>query len=202
MSADALFTILLNHASRYPNSDTGLLEKLNQFLLPVITVSHYPRQQLLLSAGQVADYLYFLEEGLARGFYFDEDKQKEITNFLWQEQSIIIVPVSFYSRKPSPFYIEVTAGTQLLSLSYYHLLDFIRSYPEAEIISRNLVLQHSEYEEKRNHDLSLLTAWDRYVQLLEDFPLIEQQVSKEVIASYLHITPQSLSRMLREKGHP
>ena len=113
-----------------------------------------------------------------------------------------MVPESFFYREPSPVYIEVTQGSRILHLSHHHLMQFIASHPEAEIISRNLVLQHREYEEKRYLHLSSRNAWERYLQLLNDFPLIEQQVSKGIIASYLNITPQSLSRMLRKNRHP
>jgi CRP-like cAMP-binding protein len=203
MSVDQLFNIFLDKNSLYTSREgNSLYGKLQHFLLPLITTSYYPRSQLILSAGQVADYLYFLEEGLARGFYFDQDKQKEVTVFIWKECSIVMVPESFYDRKRSAVYIEVIAGSRMLCISWYQLMEFVLLYPEASVILQNLILQFSEYENKRNRHLSLLSAWERYLQLLDDFPAIEQRVSKEVIASYLNITPQSLSRMLRKKRHP
>ncbi|TPE42447.1 winged helix-turn-helix domain-containing protein [Pontibacter mangrovi] len=46
-------------------------------------------------------------------------------------------------------------------------------------------------------DLFTRSAWERYLDLLQTHPRIEQKVSKEVIASCLGVTPQSLSRLLR-----
>ena len=89
-----------------------------------------------------------------------------------------------------------------MSISYQGLMACIKKYPMAEVFSRNVVLQYRVHDAQKNYDLAFLSAWERYLQLLETHPDIEQQVSKEVIASYLHIAPQSLSRMLREKGHP
>ena len=203
MTIDLLIDIFLDKNFLYNKSEGDRLgEELKHFLLPLITTSYYPRSQLVLSAGQAADYLYFLEEGLVRGFRFDKEKQKETTVFLWKEGSLVMIPESFFYRKPSSVYIEVTAGSRMLSLSSFHLMQFVALYPEGAIIPQNLMLQFSESENTRNRRLSMMNAWERYLQLLEDFPVIEQRVSKEVIASYLNITPQSLSRMLRIKGHP
>lgn len=202
MSADQLLNVFLYNPSRKGKGDRRLYNKLYRSLAPLITGSYYPKNQLLLSEGQVADTLYFVEEGLVRGFCFEAENKKETTVFLWKEHSTVMVPESFFYRGPSPVYLEVTSGSTLFHLAHHHLVQFIACHPEAEIISRNLVLQHTEYEEKRYLHLSSRNAWERYLQLLNDFPLIEQQVPKTVIASYLNITPQSLSRMLKKNRHP
>ena len=183
-------------------NNRGLYKNFHKFFASLVTSNTYPRNQLLLSPGQVPDYLYFIDKGLARGFSFDDKKQKETTLFLWKEHSTVIIPETFFYRKPSPVYIEVIADSRIAGISWSQLSDFITKYPEASVIVQNLVLQFNEYENNRARQLSTLSAWERYLQLLHDFPTIEQQVSKEIIASYLNITPQSLSRMLRKNRHP
>jgi hypothetical protein len=64
------------------------------------------------------------------------------------------------------------------------------------------MLQYVSYHTKRTHDLISLSAWERYLDLLQRHPKIEQKISKEIIASYLGITPQSLSRLIKDNGHP
>ena len=203
MSIHHLFEILLNYgplpAKLY---DKNFVENLKAYLLPFITPSIYTRRQLLLSAGQVAEYIYFLEKGLARGFYIHESTRKEITDFLWGKHSIITVPDSFFQQRPSHLFIEVMSGTQLMYISYRHLMACFKKYPVTQIFSRNVIVQYNAHEIKKNRDRAFLLTWERYIQLLKKHPDIEQQVSKEIIASYLNITPQSLSRLLREKGHP
>jgi CRP/FNR family transcriptional regulator, anaerobic regulatory protein len=139
---------------------------------------------------------------LARGFYITKDTRKEITDFLWNEHSLITVPDSFFRQRPSHLFIEVMPETRLMSISYQGLMACIEKYPLVEVFSRNVVLQYSIYKAKRNHDLAFLTPWELYVRLLYKHPNIEQQVSKGIIASYLNITPQSLSRMLKRRRHP
>jgi hypothetical protein len=74
--------------------------------------------------------------------------------------------------------------------------------PLLEFFNQKVILEYHEYEERRKHDLVSLTPWERYLRLLETHPRAEEYISKEIIASFLNITPQSLSRMLRERGHP
>ena len=203
MSIHHLFDILLSYEP-LPKKllDKDFVENLKNYLIPILATSVYTKRQLLLSAGQLAEYIYFMEEGFARGFYMHPQTKKEITHFLWNRDSIITVPDSFYKQTPSYLFIEVMPQTQLIALSYDQLMACKKVYPITEIFSRNVILQYNAYEAKRNYDMASLSAWERYLRLLQTHPDIEQQVSKEVIASYLDITPQSLSRMLKEKRHP
>lgn len=182
--------------------DKDFLAKLISYLLPVIGTTSYTRRQLLLSAGHVAQYIYFSKSGFARGFFIEKKTGREITDFLWGDHSIITVPNSFFQQQPSQTFIEVMPGTELMSISFHDLKACIKKYPVVEIFSRNVILQYNAYESKRSHELSFLPAWERYLELLKIHPDIEQKVSKEVIASYLNIAPQSLSRMLKKRGHP
>lgn len=182
--------------------DKQFLENLVSSLLPVIATTRYTRRELLLSAGHIAEYIYFSKTGFARGFFIQEKTGREITDFFWSEHSIITVPHSFFQQQPTQTFIEVMPETELMSISFRDLKACIKKYPVVEIFSRNLILQYNAYETKRSHELSSLTAWERYIELLKMHPDIEQKVSKGVIASYLNIAPESLSRMLKNKRHP
>ena len=201
MSVHQLIDILISYGP-LPKIllDKSFLEELKAYLKPLITSSFYTKRQLLLSAGQIANAIYFVEKGLVRGFYTHFETEK--TCFLWNEKSIVTIPESFYHRVPSQISIEVMPSTRLMGIYHHHLTECINEHPVVEVFSRNIVLQYSAYHAKRNHDLTFLSAWERYLQLLHTHPDIEQQVSKEIIASYLNLTPQSLSRLLKEKGHP
>ena len=182
--------------------DKHFLGNLVSYLLPFIATTRYTRQELLLSAGHIAEYIYFSKTGFARGFFIQKKTGREITDFLWSEHSIITVPYSFFQQQPSQTFIEIMPETELMSISFHDLRTCIKKYPVVEVFSRNVILQYNAYVAKRSHQLSSLSAWERYIELLNTHPDIEQKVSKGVIASYLNIAPQSLSRMLKYKRHP
>ena len=167
-----------------------------------LTITRHRHRYLLLNSGHVSDYLYFVEQGTVRCFYFGESTGREVTSIIWKEQGIVCDPVSFFHRKASDVNIEVMPDSRLLSISYRQLREIFRAFPEAEIFSRCISLQYVYYFTQRNRQLADWTAWERYLHLLETHPGIELKLSKEIIASYLNITPQSLSRMIRENGHP
>jgi CRP-like cAMP-binding protein len=167
-----------------------------------LTETDHRHRSLLLNAGHTSDYMYFVGKGIARCFYFDDRSGKELTSILWKEQSIVCDPVSFFQRRASDVNIEVMPGSVLLSISYRQLQDIFRAFPEAEIFTRCISLQYVYYFAGRARQLAGSSAWERYLHLLSTHPGVELIISKEIIASYLNITPQSLSRMLRENGHP
>ena len=176
-------------------------KKLIQFIDSKIGFSRHRRRHLILNKGQIADHLYFVEHGIARGFYYDKMEKKEQTVSLWVEQSIITEPNSFFKNTPSELYIEVLPGTQLFSLSRPHLMEVYKKFPYTSIFTQCLTLQYVTYHTKRTHDLISLNAWERYIDLLKTHPNIEQKISKDIIASYLGITPQSLSRLIKNNGY-
>ncbi len=167
-----------------------------------LTVTEHRHRYLLLNAGHVSDYLYFVERGVARSFYFDGNAGRELTAIIWKERSIVCDPVSFFQRKASDVNIEVMRGSLLISISHRQLQDVYNAFPEAEVFSRCISLQYVYYHAQRARELVGTSAWERYQRLLETHPGIELKLSKSIIASYLNVTPQTLSRMLQQHGHP
>lgn len=167
-----------------------------------LTVTDHRHRCLLLNAGHTSDYMYFVGRGIARGFYFDDGTGREQTSILWKEQSIVCDPVSFFQRKASDANIEVMPGSLLLSISYGQLQDIFKAFPETEIFARCISLQYVYYFAQRTRQLAGASAWERYLHLLSTHPGIELSVSKEIIASYLNIAPQTLSKLIKERGHP
>ena len=183
-------------------TDRQYLNELITALDERLTLTDHRHRCLLLNAGHISDYMYFVERGIVRCFYFDERTGREQTSILWKEQSIVCDPVSFFQRKASDVNIEVMPGTLLLSISYCQLQYIFRAFPEAEIFARCISLQYVYYFAQRARQLAGASPWERYLHLLATHSGIELHLSKEIIASYLNIAPQTLSKMLRERGHP
>lgn len=167
-----------------------------------LTATDYRHRSLLLNAGHTSDYLYFVGEGIVRGFYYEDRTGREMTSILWDSQSIVCDPVSFFQRKASEINIEVMPGSLLLSISYLQLQEIFKAFPETEIFARCISLQYAYFFVQRTRQLAGAPPWERYLYLLTTHPGIELKVSKEIIASYLNITPQTLSKMIRQRGHP
>ncbi|MHB8205896.1 Crp/Fnr family transcriptional regulator [Mucilaginibacter sp.] len=172
--------------------------RLSRHLDSIIGFSHHTRTQLLLSTGQEAAYIYFLEKGVARGYYYDPQKEKEHTVILWDKGSIFTDPSGFFKKLPAGLNIEIMANSQLVFISRLQLMELYRLFPYTEIFTACMTSRFTAYFAKRSHDLVSLSAWERYQQLIRGFPGIEQKISKEMMASYIDVAPQSLSRLLKE----
>lgn len=150
-------------------------------------------RQHLLQPGQVAQRLYFLESGLVRGYY--EKDGKEVTAWFMREGDFVLSILSFFSRQPSHEYLQALSDCRLWSISYEHLQELYRQFPEFNAVGRVLTEKYYVLSEQRALNLRMLSAAERYAQLLTDFPDMFQRVPLKLLASHLGLTPETLSRL-------
>jgi CRP/FNR family transcriptional regulator, anaerobic regulatory protein len=148
---------------------------------------------LLLEQGKVCRYIYFMESGFARGFYYQ--KGKDITSWFALENDIITSVYSFISQKPGIENIEILENSLLQCISYDKLQRFYKDYPEFNLIGRLLTEKYYIQLESRVSFLQYLPAKERYKKLLENQPQLLQRASLGHIASYLGISQETLSRI-------
>lgn len=203
MTTQTLYEALFNY-NPLPSrlQSTPYAASITAALKQYISIMHHPPRRLLLQAGQVADLLYFVEEGLLRAFYFDETTGRDITFSLWKAEDIVCDPVSFFCRTPAFASIEVLAPSRLQTISLVQLQKVFSSYPEAELFGQCIALHYARLYAERAQDFLNASAWQRYKKLLQYYPGIELVAPRSIIASYLNITPQSLSRLRKRFGHP
>lgn len=202
MSKHSLYEVLFSMCT-LPAAlkDKVYRDELSDALDKLIVENRHHHRYLLLSKGHVQDHLFFLQEGFARCFFYDESSGREITTIFWKERNIVCDPVSFFKREGSRYHIEVLPGSLLLSLSYRQLEDIYQAFPETQVFTRCLSLQYAYYYSRRNNQLMASSLKERYLDLVALHPGILLKVPKEMIASYLNITPQSFSRLLREMNN-
>lgn len=152
-----------------------------------------PAKTMLLEEGQVAHTLYYIRKGCLRLFFCHEGK--DITFQFFFEGDFVASFDSLYKRQPSLFALESIEPAELLCIDREA---FFR------LIEQNPALRR-RYEEKlidrfRSYQLLFLSRIknsprQRYEELLETYPQIILRVPQHYIASYLGITPVSLSRI-------
>ncbi|MBT2560084.1 Crp/Fnr family transcriptional regulator [Pedobacter sp. ISL-68] len=199
MTAKKLYNILfgMEHLPTELQNEQERI-RLAQYLDSIIGSSQHTHTQLLFSAGQEAEYIYFVEEGLARGYNYDAERHREDTVILWDEGSIFTDPSGFFKKRPADLNVEVMSGSILRVISHKQLLALYEQFAYANVFTACMASRYTSYFIKRSHDLVSLSAWERYQELLLRHPGIEQKVTKEMIASYINVAPQSLSRILKE----
>jgi CRP-like cAMP-binding protein len=152
-----------------------------------------PKGTTLVQAAYVCRHIFFIEKGLARTYYVKDGK--DITDWISVEQTFSTSIVSFITGKPDIRNIELLETSIIWEIGYDDIQNLYNQNHEIERFGRLLVSQGIVQMQQRFDDLHFSSARDRYKKLMELHPYIIQRVPLGMIASYLGITSETLSRI-------
>ncbi|HEX3006259.1 MAG TPA: Crp/Fnr family transcriptional regulator [Bacteroidales bacterium] len=181
----------------YFNKWTELTEDDETRILAAFEPVTTKKKKDLLVAGQICEYLYFIKKGCLRSFYIDSKGVEHIYQ-IRMDNSWISDLKSFFSQSPSKYNIEALEDSNLLRISYERFEQLLIEIPRLERYFRILFQKAYINALERLNSTMWETAMDRYNEMLKENPEIFQRVPLVYIASYLGITPESLSRIRRQ----
>lgn len=152
----------------------------------------------LLVPGEICKYIYFISNGCLRSFYVDTKGVEHIYQ-IRMDYNWISDLESFFSQHPSKYYIEALEDSQLLRISTDRLELLYKEVPNLERYFRILFQKAYINALERLNATMWESAIDRYKEMLKEQPNMFQRVPLVYIASYLGITPESLSRIRKQK---
>jgi CRP-like cAMP-binding protein len=153
----------------------------------------YKPHQIIHAAGHLENRLYFIVSGFIRNYYFDH-KGAEHTVKFWEPGDVLFSYEGYYNVQ-SYFYTEVIKAGVLISLSYADLHELDLQFQEIAILIKSVLLRYQE-EEYWRQNLIILTAEERYVLLRETKPKFFNRASIKLIASYLQMSRETLTRFI------
>jgi CRP-like cAMP-binding protein len=174
--------------SIYPLSP-GLREE----LLLTIKSRHLPKKNFLLKPGKVSRKIYFIHTGLLRAFY--EKDGTEVSSWFMKEGDICVSIESFYEQVESYESIQAIEDTELFFIDHAELENIYVKYPEFNWIGRVLTIKYLKLWSQQLYAIRMQNAAERYTWLLEFHPDLLLRVPHKYIASYLDITPETLSKI-------
>lgn len=168
-------------------------EKLKEAFHSLGTRKVLLKGELLIRAGEVERSLYMVESGALRVFYLTE--LEEMTIRLGYQGSLITSLASFIKGTPSEFYIDAIRKTKLTVLSKQHLMALVNAHPEN--LQQYTTLLESLITQQIEREIDLLTTSpsERLKRVLARSPHLFQEIPMKYIASYLRMTPETLSRI-------
>ena len=187
----------MNNFINYLHTIYKLSDETKSDLENCLVTFEFSKNHTLLKQGQVCNYLYFVDKGLLRLFYYRDGK--DITDYFATEQNIIGGIDSFSSRKPSDKIIETLEPCELIAISFENLEKLYDKHHDLERIGRILSVGAFLSMQERLFGIQFHTAKQRYKELLENNPNILQRVPLGHIASFLGITQVTLSRIRSQK---
>lgn len=191
---DGMWDLLLqNLAERNILLDTEELA----IVQSLFTYRKFKRNQYLLQEGDVARHESFVLRGIARTYEVDE-KGKEHVLFFGPEDWWIGDLYSFLSNTPTRYNIDCLEDTEVLQVSKENLDVLYEKVPKLNKYFRILFQNAFITLTHRVGAILSRAAMERYQEFLQKYPHIEQRIANRQIASFLGITPQSLSRLRKQ----
>ncbi len=156
-----------------------------------------PKDHFLLREQVVSDYIYFIQKGVARIYYYKNEK--EITEWIAMDRQFFLSITSFLNRTPSHLIIQTIEASEVYGIHHNDFMALADSRHEIERLLRKMVTRSLILSQQRMNSIQFETAQQRYESLLKNSPNIVQRVPLSYIASFLGVTLETLSRIRSQK---
>ncbi|MDB5117913.1 MAG: Crp/Fnr family transcriptional regulator [Mucilaginibacter sp.] len=181
---------------QYLRKNLGLTDPQLEQLAPRLHIKVVPKNSLLLRLGETRSYGYFVEKGLLRSYSIGETGKQHIIQFA-PENWFISDRASLLFNAPSKLIIEAIEETTVIVIDH-HYTDYVSGLPGFYKKNEVILQHHVLHLQNRIETLLGATAEARYLGFIKCYPNLTLRVPQWMIASYLGITPESLSRVRKE----
>ena len=155
------------------------------------------RNSVLEEQGKVPQYLYFIDSGFMRLFYYDENGEEQ-TTFLCSQSGFIASFSSLINQTKATENVECITDCELFKISYVDAKKLVENSENFKNFFLVMFEKSISSASTRANDLAMLNAEQRYQKMIDQQPHFIQNIPLQYIASYLGIKPQSLSRIRKQ----
>lgn len=188
-----MFQLLRTHIEKRVNLTDEEFATIFKFFIP----KKLRKKQFLLNEGEVCKHISFVNSGCLRQYTIDNKGVEHIIQFAIEDWWVSDLH-SFLSGKPATDNIDALEDSEVLLLEKSARDELLNSCPKMEKFFRILIEANHVATNQRISDSLSTSAEERYLNFIKTYPKIFEQVPQNQIASYLGITPQSLSRIRKE----
>ncbi|HHU35107.1 MAG TPA: Crp/Fnr family transcriptional regulator [Bacteroidetes bacterium] len=148
---------------------------------------------LLLEEGQVSRNIFYVSSGLLRLFYYKH--KKEVTEFfVWEDRFSLSCIESLFLEKASHISIEALVDSDVYMLPYHKIVELSVDRPLFSEFIRKILEMGLIISQQREDSLRYESTNERYARFMREYPEVMKLAPMNYIASYLQMTPESLSR--------
>jgi len=167
-------------------------EELN-VLESILVPMKFQKGEFILKEGEVASYIYWVVKGLVRQFYFKNGK--ELTEYMAVENTICMSIESLFKEQPSHQQIQALEPTVIFALPKNRLEHEAVRNTNLQMLYRKILEESLILSQIRADMLRFESAPERYAKLVKRSPQLVLRAPLVYIASYLQMTPETLSRV-------
>ncbi len=158
---------------------------------------HVEKGAFLLHEGEVCKHSFYVEKGLLRYYSIDEKGKEHIIQFA-PEGWFVGDRESMFFNRPSQFFIQSLEDSDVVMIDDNLICELSKADETFAVFNNNLLHNHIRQLQHRINMLLSATAEERYLDFIKTYPDILLRVPQTMVASYLGITPESLSRVRKE----
>lgn len=165
-------------------------------------LTHKPlrKKQFFLQEGEICRYIALVERGALRTYVTDLEGREHITAFALEGWSLGDL-CSFLREEPATHNIEALEDCELSLISKAAHETLLQTMPKYETYHRILMTEAYIALQKRTRDIISLSPDEQYKAFVHVYPNIVQRVPQHMIASYMGLTPETLSRIKSRISH-
>lgn len=191
LAYETFIKTIVNRYSPVSNESVKLLGAIS-------SMQHLKKGELLLDVGKTSKDIYILYKGIVVSYFLNNSGDMYHKN-IFLENDFVGSTVSALKEEPSEFALEVIEDAILIRFNYKKYKELINQHAELKnfyiaYLEKNWVIN----KEKREVNMVLKKANERYLEFIADHPRIETRVPLRYIASHLGITPTQLSRIRKK----
>ena len=178
----------------YISQHVELTQEEIELLTEHVSYRKYLKGQFVVQQGDICKYESFVVKGCLKTFHIDHQGQEHIVMFAienWWAADL----GSFITQTPADYNVQCIEPTEVIQFSYQNLQKLYHLIPKLERFFRIIIQRAFVASQKRIIRNFSLPAKKRYLTFREQYPTIEQRVPQYMIASYLGITKEFLSKI-------
>lgn len=176
-------------ARKYSTMTHEELDTLESILVP----KKFAKGEMILKEGDVCENIYYIDKGLVRQFYYKNEK--ELTEHIGAEGEIFMCIESLFREEPTKLQVEALEPCQLYLIPKHRLEQVALHNVNIQILYRKILEESLIVSQVHADLLRFETAQNRYLRLCKLKPQVVLRAPLVYIASYLQMTPETLSRV-------
>ena len=176
-------------ARRYSTMTHDELDLLESILVPM----KFAKNEMILKEGDTCTNIYWVVKGLVRQFYYKNEK--ELTEYMATENCIVMCIESLFQEQPTRLQIKAIEPTVMIAMPKADLEAVAMMSVNIQILYRKILEESLILSQHHADMLRFESAQDRYQKLVKNQPQLVLRAPLVYIASYLQMTPETLSRV-------
>lgn len=162
-------------------------------LASILERKEYQKEEIMLEQGQVSRYMYLVEKGLVRQFYFKDGRN--ITEHFSCEGDIVTCLESLFLKKPTKLCVEAIEPSVTYLMDYDKFKELSGKYPDINKLYQSILEFMLIVSQRKADSWRFESSHERYERFCREYPVAAKRASIAHIASYLLMAPETLSRV-------